>query len=553
MNKALLSIAALCCLAISCSSDSDADSNHDEIGSDTLIATKSEITLYYDIPATVKLRYQGNIELKVTESNNCIDILTDPLITNSKGVANLQMAAKVFTCDEPRLVKICDAQNNEMCVELMVRTTSKEDEIDKNHNLMIDEYETNSDKDAYKTEDYVPGDCSTFCHDDADCDDFCDSAIGSICSTRCTSDDQCIKFSDNNEWVSLVCRDDGRCAYPYFKAVFTINKDNTTLTFGGKPLDDKATIDWGDGTGVMPIPADTNNNLSHEYKKAGKYNVSLYGDFVNWIAGCNEDVELFDIYQFGKVGLGYDESSEHGSFWDCFSFNRISAKDIPDASKLTDMSFMFAGNGTMKFNHNHITRWDTSNVVAMNMTFLNAGEYTSQGGVGFNQDLGKWNTSKVKSMAGTFFCAQVFNQDIGCWDVSKVKSISSLFGYNVRFTQSLDDWNLVSCINHDAVFTKPSGKPWDIGLKAYCTLTNKLNNEDIGRNNTQCWKEYTYKSACTNDAWKKKYYECEDALKAKYPDITEDTVICSQIIGTCDQSCFIKNYFDFNVLSAAYW
>ena len=284
---------------------------------------------------------------------------------------------------------------------------------------------------------------------------------------------------------------------------------------------------------------DTNNNLSHTYSEGKQYEIMIEGDYLNWIAGCTKDIELYDINQFGSVGLGYNEETDHGAFWNCFKFNKISAKDIPDATKLTDMTHMFGGSDIMSFNHSAITRRDTSNVRAMNVTFLNAGTYDWHGGSGFNQDIGRWNTSKVKSMNGTFFCSQVFNQPIGCWDVSRVKDISNFFGYNGAFTQNLENWNLKKVIKHFDMFTKDSGKTltsgqiWDVSLKTYCTLTNKLHHEDIGRNSKQCWEGVTYSGACTNDAWKKKFESCLDKLKQEYPDITEDTVTCRHLLSHC--------------------
>ena len=38
----------------------------------------------------------------------------------------------------------------------------------------------------------------------------------------------------------------------------------------------------------------------------------------------------------------------------------------------------------------------------------------------FNQDIGSWDTSKLKNMDSMFQQAWAFNQDIGNWDTSKV-------------------------------------------------------------------------------------------------------------------------------------
>jgi surface protein len=40
----------------------------------------------------------------------------------------------------------------------------------------------------------------------------------------------------------------------------------------------------------------------------------------------------------------------------------------------------------------------------------------------FNQDISKWNVSKVTDMAFMFSNTKLFNQDISKWDVSNVTS-----------------------------------------------------------------------------------------------------------------------------------
>ena len=54
----------------------------------------------------------------------------------------------------------------------------------------------------------------------------------------------------------------------------------------------------------------------------------------------------------------------------------------------------------------------------------------------------KWDTSKVKSMAGMFDGAWVFNQSIGNWDVSNVIFMEEMF-YNAKsFNQQINDWDV---------------------------------------------------------------------------------------------------------------
>ena len=515
-----------------------------------------EFKLYYDNPRENKIFYKADTELEIVEGNDndCVEFLTESLKTDSCGIARLKMQAKGFDCTEDVTVKVCDAQDNNICKDFTVSTTTDESEIDKNHNLMIDEYETNSEKDKnkYTEEMYVPGDCTTFCHDDNDCEDFCDSAIGYRCSTRCTSDDQCIKYKDDDDnWVQMICRKDGRCAYPSFKVKYKIVNDNTEIIMGGYAAGDDVTVDWGDGTEIESIPKSTNDlddalkehALTHTYENSGTYTVVITGDYRNWTAGCyknDDNVGIRKIIQFGPIGLGYIgdmESNDEGAFTSCNVFDEITARDIPDSTKLTNMNSMFAGyksdGGTLKmqFNQESITRWDTSNVTSMHHTFINA--------VKFDQDIGKWNTSKVKRMDGMFNTAFNFNQNIGCWDVSNVKDISSMFANADYFNQNLENWRLDKLIKFDKAVSEKDDGHDNLGIENYCALMRSAHGENIGRNTETCWHGATYSSACDNDEWKKQWDYWFDKYLKDDTDLNEDTVACKHIrtIYKCDNDC----------------
>ena len=569
--------------------------NHE---TDTLTAEYPEITLFYDTPRVMRLFYKKGVELKVAKANNCIDILTDSLVTNAYGVAHLEMKARLYNCDNGKTVTVCDAQDDQMCTEFTVRTTSDPDILDTNGNLMIDVYETNTDKEKDTFPNHPEG-CTSYCHDDSDCKDFCDSAIGYRCSTRCTSDDQCLKISDDEDddkWISMKCRadTDGRCAYPSFKVIYSISKDNTTVTMGGHPADGNATINWGDDTGVQNIPANTENNLSHVYAKSGQYIVEITGDYRDWTAGCsvNNGIDIKDVLQFGTIGLGYVgnmEDIDQGSFTNCQNFKKISAKDIPDAVKMTNMNAMFAGheNGGIKmyFDDPAVSRWDTSHVTSMYHTFMNNGDGDISAHPGFKQDLSKWNVSSVRSMNGMFWGAVNFNSNIRCWDTSSVEDISFMFHDATSFNQNLDIWNLNNVTKHDCTFRWENGHNGDISLKNYCILRSRVNNENIGRDGVNdcpsmkpfgradygsaccgiagsqnvdrnkydilCDPGYDYGPACdgfssgeTTYNWKTVVDECLDRYlhkQKKFEDLTEDDVTCHhlRICRECYYKCHL--------------
>jgi surface protein len=45
----------------------------------------------------------------------------------------------------------------------------------------------------------------------------------------------------------------------------------------------------------------------------------------------------------------------------------------------------------------------------------------------FNQNISKWDTSKVTDMSGMFRSASSFNQDISGWDMRKVTYLDTMF------------------------------------------------------------------------------------------------------------------------------
>jgi len=55
----------------------------------------------------------------------------------------------------------------------------------------------------------------------------------------------------------------------------------------------------------------------------------------------------------------------------------------------------------------------------------------------FNQDIGRWDVSKVTNMIKTFASATSFNQDIGRWNVSKVTNMRSTLEGQYPSTRTL--------------------------------------------------------------------------------------------------------------------
>ena len=94
----------------------------------------------------------------------------------------------------------------------------------------------------------------------------------------------------------------------------------------------------------------------------------------------------------------------------CGAFNMVyAATDVPDLSRVTDMSQMFRG--TTAFNGD-ISSWDVSSVTDMSGMFTDS--------TAFNGDISSWDVSSVTYMADMFSGASSFNQPLNDWDVSSV-------------------------------------------------------------------------------------------------------------------------------------
>jgi surface protein len=123
-------------------------------------------------------------------------------------------------------------------------------------------------------------------------------------------------------------------------------------------------------------------------------------------------------------------------FRNCTNFNQdIGAWDV---SNVTGFAFMFLGT---PFNNNgstSINNWDTSGCTgSMGHMFR----------CPFNQPIGNWNVSNVKSMDNMFNGNTVFNQDIGSWDVSSVTNMTSMLNNADAFDQDIGSWNVSNVTN----------------------------------------------------------------------------------------------------------
>ena len=62
----------------------------------------------------------------------------------------------------------------------------------------------------------------------------------------------------------------------------------------------------------------------------------------------------------------------------------------------------------------------------------------------FNQDISRWDISKMTDISNMFENTTAFNQDIGNWDTSKVIKMRRTFRGSTTFNQDLTRWCVTS-------------------------------------------------------------------------------------------------------------
>ncbi len=188
--------------------------------------------------------------------------------------------------------------------------------------------------------------------------------------------------------------------------------------------------------------------------------------------------QLLEVVQFGTVAW----ESMKEMFRECKKMTFAAGIDIPDLTKVSDMSGMF--DGCSSFNQ-PLEKWDVGKVTNMNHMFRfchffnqplggwNVSQVTDMsdmfdGCSSFNQPLEKWDVGKVTNMRQMFWGCSFFNQTLGGWNVSQVTDMSGMFYYCGFFNQTLGGWNVSQVTNMFRMFyfchafNQPLEK-WDVG------------------------------------------------------------------------------------------
>jgi len=100
-----------------------------------------------------------------------------------------------------------------------------------------------------------------------------------------------------------------------------------------------------------------------------------------------------------------------------------------NTEKVENFNAMFAYTDTF---NGAIDQWKTNNAKSTIQMFNFA--------AAFNRDIGSWNVSKVTTMAWMFYGASVFNKNIGGWNTGNVVSMTGMF-MSTSFNQDLTRWD----------------------------------------------------------------------------------------------------------------
>ena len=88
--------------------------------------------------------------------------------------------------------------------------------------------------------------------------------------------------------------------------------------------------------------------------------------------------------------------------------------------------------------------WDVSDITSMYRLFGGPGRKRPH----FNEDLSRWNVSRVTSMEDMFWSAKAFTgAGIGCWDVSSVTNMENMLMAATAFNEPIGDWDVSSVTN----------------------------------------------------------------------------------------------------------
>ncbi|WP_298311467.1 BspA family leucine-rich repeat surface protein [uncultured Aquimarina sp.] len=199
------------------------------------------------------------------------------------------------------------------------------------------------------------------------------------------------------------------------------------------------TIDWGDGT----VDYNVTTDILHDYTTAGRYEVSITGEFPRFTLffrlGRTLRTKIQTIEQWGNIQW----RDFRDSFKDCENL-KLNADDTPDLSQVTELSRMFENCTNFEDLKDRMGSWDMSTIQSIESMFAGCSI--------FNEDIGAWTFTNLLTAEAAFEEAITFNQDVSSWDFSQVQDIEELFSGASSFDQDLSSWDISSVTDMTGIF-----------------------------------------------------------------------------------------------------
>lgn len=287
-------------------------------------------------------------------------------------------------------------------------------------------------------------------------------------------------------------------------------------------------IEWenaanpGTVIGSTIVPSSTvNSPYKIKFGTAGTYIIraskgagSITGFYMGTGQGTDNTIydpeKLIEVKNWGNT----EWKSLHNAFLNAINMD-VTALDIPNLRKVTNLNRMFEGCKKLRYTNNRINNWNVENIVYMASMFKsaelfdaplnnwNVGKVQKMNSMfrqayAFNNPIGSWDTKSVTDMSDMFFGAKKFNKSVNSWDVSKVINMKQMFKKAENFNQSLENWTLKSLVAADNIF-EDSGincVSYSMTLKGWGNNPETASNINMGTNN----KGYNSTNISVNNA-----------------------------------------------------
>ncbi len=260
------------------------------------------------------------------------------------------------------------------------------------------------------------------------------TAVGGVTVTYTNNNDEVTDYGNNplatdetGVFISILSNATD------FVTTWEVTSDGEEITIPTTDINGEVynyTIDWGDGN----VDTNQTGDADHTYTTAGKYMVSISGDFprIYFERFRTNNRKILSVEQWGNMSW----TSFNKAFKSCQNME-VNATDAPDLSGVTDLTEMFSGCHAMNADLSH---WDVSTITNMQGTLSSARA--------FNQDLSDWDVSNVTNMFQTFAGATSFNQSLAAWDITNVEQMSQ-FLTNTSMSIANYDATLVGWAEQD--------------------------------------------------------------------------------------------------------